>query len=645
MEPVSERIKPKNKPERLMGNKDPLLSRLDEMMGESQALKDTYMDRWAKNLKIMFGIPIESESQKSDIRNRRKTYFRKVWAIKWRFIASVFGSLMADEDTAKIEGRDNLNDFQKAGVLTEMVKYHVDRMRRKHNLSLKHIWAFHDILDNGFCAGLLYWDYDKDGKIDEPGYKLYPPESVLLDFAAETEDEMRYIFFQEWLTMDELKARGYKNLDKIQPEAIPNEQLRQVRYNIHKDPTQYHTPAGGSGSPSAYLRGRYKGAGEAMGDHVDSKVGPEFYHIVKGFYRDGGQIKYVVFQPNMAILEDPVDNPYGDRYPIVFGQCLTVAHRLIGEGFAEPLEGPQESYNYFLNMRKDNIALALSPPALINRYANVELGNIVNTKPGGVVLGDMIGEDAVRWPKIPDVTATSYSDAAADDYMMQEMSGVTQTKEGLSQAEKATVAQLNYMESNEKINLFIFLIAETYWKQFHSQLAYLIQTFETDQKILRIANQTWKVKMNMPELPDVEDVGDFDADIVVKVGPTVAGRQADIQNTMLAIDRGLMYNQQLAAMLQTGVVDPKRAKAINIQALYEDLLPRLGKKSTARYWLELQAPPPQIPAQGGEVPGGPGAEGLMGRASPQIGGREIDMGPEAPGNDLKVPGLPNVEAP
>jgi hypothetical protein len=646
MQTVAERIKQpeKEKPKGQLSDKDQtLLSELDKMIDESSSLKDTYTDRWNDNMKIMFGIPIEDKGKKSEVRDRNKMYYRKVWTIVWRFMASVYSALMADQDTARVSGRDNLDDWQKAGVVNEMMKYHVDRMRRKHNLLLKHLWAIRDILDNGFCLGFLYWDYREESGVDEPAYKVYPPEYVHPDFTAETEDEMRYCFFREWLPMSELEERGYKNLKKIKGESFPVEPLRQTRYNVHKDPTQVH-------KDDAYVP-----AGEAFGDHADSKIkDEEFYPIFRGFYKNhkDNKVYYIVFQRGMAILEGPLENPYGDRLPIVFGQCLTVPHRLIGEGFAEPLEGPQESFNYFMNMRKDNIALSLSPPTLVSRYAGVDLLNIVNTRPGGVAMGDDISENAVRWPKIPDVTANAFQEAGADDMMMNEMSGITAGKLGMDQSEKATTSQLNYMESNEKLNLFIAIISETYWKQFHSQLAYLITAFETDKKVIRIANKNWKMKEGASGvLKDVDDFSDFDADIVIDVGPTVAGRQSDIQNTMLAIDRGIMYNQQLAGMLQAGVVNPTTVKAINIQSLYEDLLPRLGKKADARYWMKLKPPPPPppppgVPSPGGEVPGGPGVDGLMGRISPQMGGREVaPTNPEAPTNDLKIPGLPNVEAP
>jgi hypothetical protein len=358
----------------------------------------------------------------------------------------------------------------------------------------------------------------------------------------------------------------------------------------------------------------------------------ERYRVWECFYKDKNEWKFCVTNGDKVFLRKPRSNPYKKITPAILGMCLTVPHRLIGEGLAEPLEGPQESYNYNLNIRKDNVALCLNAPTIVNRFANVDLGSLVNVRAGGVVLADDSTEGAVRKLQMGDVTQSSYAEASADDLMMQEMSGITAAKMGAETSDKATVAQINYQESNEKIAYFVAVVGETYWRQFNYKLAYMIQNFETDEKVIRIANSSFQQKEEAPFMPYIDVIDDFDADIKITLGPQSAGRNQEIQNTMLLMDRSVMYNQQLMGLLQAGVVKPDQAKFMNISAFAEDLLPALGKRSQQRYF--IAANPPQAP------PGGDG--GIEGRTSPQIGATDVNA--EANPFDIKMQGTPNLPA-
>jgi uncharacterized protein YdcH (DUF465 family) len=183
----------------------------------------------------------------------------------------------------------------------------------------------------------------------------------------------------------------------------------------------------------------------------------------------------------------------------------------------------------------------------------------------------------------------------------------------------------------------MYLVAvagETYWRTFNYNLAYMVQNFETDEKVIRIANSSFQQKEEAQFMPFIDMVDDFDADIKITLGPQAAGRNAEIQNTMLLMDRSVMYNQQLMGLLQAGVLKAEDAKFMNISAFAEDLLPALGKRSQQRYFLAAQPPPPQ------QGPGGNG--GIEGRNTPQIGATDINA--EANPFDIKMQGTPNLPA-
>lgn len=556
---------------------------------ESEKFRSIYDDRWVQNLKLLKGIPDESESTRSKVRKKRsRLFFRKTWATGQRMVAAFFNAFLRDNDTFKIMGRDTINDPPKANVLHKMVEYRRDILMRKHSLFLKMMWAFHDIVNLGWAVGKLRWVMDE--KRDEPEFVLYPPEQVFPDMSAETIEDMDYIIFENYMTMDDMESMGYKNLDKCEPESIPSSGVRNTRLMGMKDPlqnprdTEYPSP------------GRY--SGENRKDSIRKR-----YRVWEVFYKKGSEIMFSVTNSNKAILAEEESSMYGDRLPCVMGLCLTEAHKLLGEGLPEPLEGPQKSLNTNLNQRKDNVSLVLNRETFVSRFGNVDLQSLTNSRPGGITLMDDI--TAVKERDIQDVTRSAYLEAGVDEGMMQEMSGITPGKMGMESAEKATVAQINLSESNAKIDMYISIVGETFIKSFYSLLAYMIQRFETDETVFRIANS------HFPEQRDEYDL-DFEADCIIQVGLGNVGKEMEIRQTMLAIDRANMANQANLQLLQIGAAPPRGVQMINTARFFQDLLPTLGKKSFSEYFYQL--PPPQ---QGWPAGGG---QGMRGKMQPQVGG-------------------------
>jgi hypothetical protein len=373
-----------------------------------------------------------------------------------------------------------------------------------------------------------------------------------------------------------------------------------------KDPLQ-------NPSPNAYPR-----PGSYEDDRREDKASP-IYRVWKCFYKENGKIKFCVTNKEKVFLKEPEDSRYGDMYPLVYGTCLTEPHKMIGEGMPEPLEGPQESYNYTLNQRKDNIALLLSRPTIVSRYGNVDLNALVNRATGKAIMAD--DPNAIKEMEVGDFTTTAYRDAAADEGMMQEMSGVTPSHEGMGDSGTATGDQINLSQGNAKIELYLAIGGQTYFRSFYSLLAYYIQRFETDEKIFRVAN----TKLEAEGMGPVDKVDDFDADVIVNVGMAYVGREQTIRQTLLVLDRGAVYNAAAIQLLQSGAVPPEGVELFNGNQLFRDLLPLLGKKELNKYFVKV--PPPQSPMAGL-------AGAITGANQPQTGSR-----PEVPQNDFQAGSL------
>lgn len=576
---------------------DERLTKLGGWQTESQQNRTRHEHRWAKNIHLITGVFTDERQAESKVRKRSNLFFRKIWATNWRLLASFYQAFLSDDELFKITGRDNLNDYQKAEVLHNMVVYHNDLMMNESSLFVKFIWALQNIIDLGWAPAKLSWRKDK--KHDGPEFTLYPVEQVYPDFGAWTKDKMRYVIFESFLTKSELRAADYENVDEALAESIPHNLVREARLLKTDDPLQNPQQAVGENS--------YPASGHNPATQFEEAV--RKYKVWESFYWENGKMQFSVSNGRKLYFKKPIDSPYGDDMPIIMGNCLLKAFQMVGEGFPEPLEGPQESINDTINKRKDNVSLSLNLGAVVSRYGNVDLNALTNAKPGRIVLAD--DPSAVEFEKRPDVTQTAYMEVAADDAMMNEMSGVVPIKQGMGAASaKATTARINFQESNAKFNLFGAIVGDTFFREFYYQLAKLIQRFETDEKVFLVANETFRKNNNRPFAPKVDRVDDFNVNCKITVGIDATSKQQQINQLLQAIQQANASNQAGAVLMQVGQVPPDGLEFINIPKITRDLFNKIGQKNTREYFFKMQP----LPQEGGEITGSappPGANSLQ----------------------------------
>jgi hypothetical protein len=579
-----------------------LLARAEAYKQESENLLSSYHNKWSKSIQLLKGIMSDDEKQKSKVRRRSKLFFRKIWATSWRLVAAFYAAFLKDQNTFEIEGRDRINDPRKAKILQFITEYRMDLMKRTQDLFIKLLWGFQDITNNGICYAKLFWEYDPATKKDGPVYTPYPPEQCFPDMVAATKSDMRFFIFESYPTMDQMKLMKYQNLDKIEPENAKSSEVRNLRHVGGPDPqqnpgdTEYPTP------------GSIK---------TDEKEAVEAKYVVwEMFYRvENGDWWIVDTAKGNWILKPPRKSKYKNRLPIIMGLCLTEAHKLIGEDFPNAQEAPQKSLNDTINKRKDSLSLALNDMKIVNRYGNVDIQSLQNSRAGGIVMADDV--TAVQRLEHRDPTTQAYLDASADEAMMQEISGIEAPLQGRETAEKATTAQINFQNASVKMDLYIGIAGETFIREFFSLLAYEIQLFETDKHVLRVANDSWRLEEGVYAVPDELDL-EFEANCIVNVGVNTVGRQQELGQLFTFLDRATMSNQGMIQLVgsyaKIGLPVPTDIRLIDTTKIMEDIMPLLGKKSTKDYYITL---PSQQPPQG--QPGGPNVQaGLAGRAQPQI---------------------------
>lgn len=567
--------------------------------------------RAARNLRLMKGVPVEEEATRSRVTGKNKIYFRKIWSTAVRLLASMFQAYLQDKNKFKLVGRDEDQDYVRAKVLEVMTRYRFEWMMRRRNLFVKLLWAMFNCISPGFTVVKHIWKYNEELGIDEPDFVVYPLEQVILDWpelSSGDQNNMRFVMFENFYTMDMLEELGYENLSKLKEEQKPQNELDQTRF------IESQNPYSGSSDHGNYSNGAVGHTYPGRGSQPSQK-NPYLrrYLALEIFYKEKGKLYYCVINPETkAVLAKAIVNPTGREYPVSIGHMLVDPHKPVPEGLPEVLEGPQESLNLTLNLRKDNVMLAMNGGFIVSRFANVDKQSLQNLKPGFVVSADET-EHSVREIKMPDVTQSAYIEANQYIGMIDEMGAVNPVKQGNSGDTKATVAQINLNEANAKHDLFVATVGHTLFHQFVYNLAKQISLFETDEKIFRVANQalrTENVSVNDYDIYDLE----FDFDIEVNVGLSEVGRGIKAQQITAAMQTAQQSNNSVILALKSGI-GMAEPKIFNLGEMQAELLPELGLPSLRKYLVPVTPPPPEQP-QAGQA-GGQQSQVAEGQNAPQ----------------------------
>lgn len=577
-------------------------TKIDKLLAywhDSVSYRDSVLiPRFSRNQRLMKGVPTESESTTSKVTGKNKIYYRKIWSSAVRLLASMFQAYLQDKNKFKLSGRDEQQDYQKAKVLEILTRYRMELMLRRRNLFLKLLWAFFDLIGMGFVVCKQIWKYNEELGIDEPDFVVYPLEQVCLDWpelASGDPNNMRFAMFENWYTKDMMEDLGYENINNLPSQVKPQNELEMARYQDSQNPLV----SSGTADNATYSNSAVGNAYPQQGSQPH-EINPylQRYLCLEAFYKEKGRLYYCVIHPDTkTVLFKAILSPYGKEYPISVGSMIPDPHKPVPEGLPEVLEGPQESLNLTLNLRKDNVLLAMNGGFIYSRFGNVDKQSLRNIKPGFTVAADDV--NAVKELKVPDVTQTAYVEAGQYIGMIDEMSAVNPTKQGQSNVQKATVAQINLTEANAKHDLFVAVAGQTFFHQFIYNLARQVSMFETDERIFRVANETFRKEPLEGRVYDnVYDL-EFDFDIEVSAGLSEVSRGIRSQQISAALQTALQSNNSMIMMLKSGikVADPK---IYNIGEMQADLLTELNLPSIGKYLVSVQPPPPEQPeGQGG----------------------------------------------
>jgi hypothetical protein len=586
---------------------DELMTWLVNTKTACELQRDRLEYRAARNMRLVKGLPVEDQSIVSNVRKRRKLYFRKIWSSGYRILASMYQAFLQDMNQVKLEGRDEDKDPAYARVLQKLVEYYRDRLMRRRSLFVQFLWNFLDIIFIGDTNGKLYWRYNEESGDDYLDYKAYPMEQVGRDYTAVIPDEMRYYYFENYMVKDQLEDEGYDNIEQAQPCSVKSSPLRSVRYFKSPDPLMNV-----SQNPETNYPESGTGAQPSMDQHL------QLYRTVEYFWKKNGKWQFAIINPEGRVwFKKPMLSPYGDAVTLITGSMLLESHKATGEGLPEPAEGPQESLNYNINVRKDNVDMALRVRPVYDRDANVDVAALLDHRTGLPIGVDGDVNSALKFDRPPDVTQSSYVEASQDVNIIDEYGGTNPTKMGNTNVDKTGVAQINQSEGGAKIDLFIATVAETFFRQWYYVAAQHVSKFCTDEKAIRIANESLRREdpKALPSGKTLYDLEDLDVDVIVEVGIGTVGRQVLIQQTSAFIGQAIQANNVAALMLKSGVTPPEGLTLLNVSKMLIDLAPSLGIKNVKDYEIPLGAP--QQAQQPGQDSSGAVGQKAAGQSAPQ----------------------------
>ncbi len=587
---------------------DELMQWLINVATNCELQRTQYETRAARNMRLVKGLPVEDQSVVSNVRKRRKLMFRKIWSSGYRILASLYQAFLQDMNQFKLEGRDEDKDPSYAKVLQKVVEYYRDRLMRRRSLFVQFLWNFLDIIFLGYTYGKLYWRYNEDADEDYLDYKAYPPEQVGCDWTAVIPDEMRYFYFDNYVTIEQMEDEGYtkSQIEDCAHCSVSSSPLRAVRYFKTSDPLQNvntnpetNYPESGKGSP-------------AMED-----ASTKLIRVREMFWRRHGKLYFSVINPEGKVWLKEPHVWYSKVGPLITGSMLLESHKSGGEGIAEPMEGPQESLNYNINIRKDNVDMALRVRPVYDRDANVDIAALLDHKTGMPIGVDGDVNAALKFDRPPDVTQSSYAEGGQDINIMDEYTGTNPTKMGNSNVDKTGVAQINQQEGGAKIDLFVATIGETFFRQWFYVAAETCAKMCTDEKVLRIANEALR-KEDPKALSAGQvlyDLEDLDVDVIVQIGAGTVSRGVQLQQYTAFIGQAIQANNVAALMLKSGIQPPEGLTLINVSKILIDMAPLMGIKQIKDYEIPLGGPQGQ-PGQPGQ-PGGAAEQQAAGKTAPQ----------------------------
>jgi len=551
--------------------------------------------------------PSGSKYLSESFKARSKLFRPKTRATIRQGEAQAAASFFSNEDAITVRPSNDSDHIQRvsADINKELLQYRLTVPNQRAGIPwfMTVVGAYQDARKYGVVISKQWWEYEERIEIidvpavdqvtgepvvgddglpvmesvedvvvlrDRPRIDVLPPENVRIDRGADWRDPINTSPFVIILTpmyiheveerMDEANAKNgqpvWKKLGRAELKAASSRHLW--------DSTRSHR----------------EGHRE---DSKESEIPVEEFSIVwvhENIIRWKGR-DWVYYTAGVAdLLSDPVplEEIYrhckdGDR-PVVMGYSMLETNKTYPGGVPQLTEGLQAEANDVVNLRLDNVKLALGKRYLVKRGKQVDLRSILRNTPGSATLVSDTDSD-VKVLETRDVTQSSYMEqdrinADFDDVVGSFSTGTVQTNRRMNE----TVGGMEMLSGSANLvgELDLRVFTETWVEPVLRQILRLEQTYETDEKLVALAGEKAQVYQKFGVDRITDKILDQDLTIRVNVGIGATDPMQRLNKFRIAAESvGAIFGDSLNVFL-------------NIEEVIKEIFGPLGYRDGKRFF-------------------------------------------------------------
>lgn len=548
---------------------------------------------------------VGSKYLSASFRYRTKLFRPKTRSMIRTAEAQAAQAYFANEDVVKISPTNPNDQVQVASAIInkELLQYRLTTPNQRLAIPwfMTVVGGYQNAQKYGFVASKQWWEYeehktrrrvpqlDEAGRqiIDEQGQPVYtteettqviydrprcdliPPENIRIDRGADWIDPVNsspFLIVMTPMYVHDVEMR----MKKIDPKTgrpqwfdVGRPSLRQATNRHAWDSTRSQRE-------------------ESREDSKESEISIGEYTIVwihENFVRWGGK-EYVydtVGIYEMLSEPQPIEERYAHcRYgqrPVVMGYGLIEPHKNYPSGKPQLTEQLQHEANELVNLRLDNIKLALNKRYKVRRGRQVDLQSILRNVPGSVTLvHDMDDIDVIE---TRDVTQSSFMEqdrinADFDDVAGNFSPGTVQTNRRLNE----TVGGMQMMSgaASQVSELDLRVFTETWTEPVMAQLIQLIQHYETDTSLIALVADQARIWQRYGISQITDDM--LSAELTVKVNVGMGATDAMQQLQKFA----------LGAETVGKILGPQIRSLLNAKEIVSEIFGPLGYRDGSRFF-------------------------------------------------------------
>ena len=539
---------------------------------------------------------------------KSKLYRPKTRAMIRQGEAHCAAAFFSNLDVISVSPMDERQSDQKASaeINKELLQYRLTTPDKQSAIPWFQtlVGAYQDAQKYGFVTSKQYWKYDytieteerpvliqdpatgeqvptlnedgtaametietEDVLVDRPCCDLIPPENIIIDRSADWTDPIGtspYVILGYPLYIIDIEQRMEHPDDAQKWHKVDRPALMAAKKQSKWDSTR---------SERDNKREDPKGSTGAIED----------YHIVwchENFMRVDGE-DYVFWTAGTnELLTDPV--PVYERYhhckrgerPITMGNVLIETHTPHPAGKPELVQGLQDEANDIVNLRLDNVKLALGKRYIVKRGKQVDVKSLLRNAPSSVTYASNVTDD-VKVIETRDVTSSAYAEqdrinADFDDTAGQMSTGTVQTNRRLNE----TVGGMEMLSgaANTLAELDIRVFTETWVEPTLRQIMRMEQVYESDEVVLAIAANKSEHFRGSGQSTVTEEL--LQQNLLVRVGVGIGATSPEKK----------VKNFQVAAKIVGEIFGPKLAPSMNVKEILNEIFAPLGYRDGSRFF-------------------------------------------------------------